>query len=228
MSPHLSMRRRNHVFRNGKPTGFSRYLQTMNLVTLTSPNSAAAEAYRTLRTNVYFATIDDLLKTIVVAAPDSGGSAAEAAANLAVVFAQAGRRVILVDADLRTPQLHTLLGLPNGAGLIDALASGAAALQTSPVAGLQVLTAGVGSVIASDVLSSPNVVDLLRELAAQADVVLVSAAPAAEYSDAAMLASVADAAILVVTRDRTRRDALAAARDALLRAKARLLGAVLI
>jgi Mrp family chromosome partitioning ATPase len=59
-------------------------------------------------------------------------------------------------------------------------------------------------------------------------VVLVSAAPAAEYSDAAMLASVADAAILVVTRDRTRRDAVTAARDALLRAKARLLGAVLI
>lgn len=200
----------------------------MNLVTLTSPNSAAAEAYRTLRTNVHFATSEAMWKTIVLTAPDSGGSAAQAAANLAVVCAQAGRRVILVDADLRRPQLHAVFGLSNEAGLIEVLARGGAALQDGPVAGLRVLTAGSGTVIASDALSSPNVADVLRDLAAQADIVLLNAAPAAEYSDAAVLSAAADAAILVVTRDQTRRDSLAAARDALARARANVLGAVLV
>ncbi|MCX6019914.1 MAG: capsular biosynthesis protein [Chloroflexi bacterium] len=200
----------------------------MTLVTLTTPNSAAAEAWRTLRTNLQFAALEAPLKTVVIAAPDAGGSAAEAAANLAVVCAQIGRRVVLVDADLRQPQIHTVLGLPNASGLVEALAAPGVAipLQAGPVHGLRVLTAGAGSVIASDALSSARMMDVLQEIAREADLVLVHTAPAAVYSDAAVLAAGSDAAILIVTRDRTRRDAVAAARDALRRAHARLLGAV--
>lgn len=197
----------------------------MNLVTLTSPNSAVAEAYRTLRTNIQFAITDTGMKTLVVAAPDAGGSAAEAAANLAVVFAQSGRRAILVDGDLRDSQVHALFGMSNESGFVQALSTDASALlQDGPVAGLRILTAGRGPVIASDVLSSPNVTDVLRELSAAADVVLITAPPAASYADASLLAAVADAVVLVVTRDRTRIASLGAARQALERARATLLG----
>ena len=202
----------------------------MTLVTLTTPNSAAAEAWRTLRSNLQFAALEAPLKSIVIAAPDAGGSAAEAAANLAVVCAQIGRRVVLVDADLRQPQVHSVLGLSNASGLTEALAAPGAAipLQAGPVHGLRVLTAGACGVIASDAVSSSRMADVLQELARDADFVLVCAAPAALYSDAAALAAAADAAILVVTRDRTRRAAVSAARDALRRARARFLGAVVV
>ena len=200
----------------------------MNLVTHTSPTSAVAEAYRTLRTNIQFAISRQGMKTLVVAAPDSGGSATEAAANLALVYAQSGRRVVLVDGDLRRSQVHTLFDLQNRSGLIEALTTDApAALLDGPVDGLRILTAGQASVIPADVLSSPNIADLLRDLSAQADVVLITAPPATQYADASLLAAAADAVVLVVTRDRTRIASLTESRRALERAGATLLGVFL-
>jgi len=91
----------------------------LNLITVKEPHSAAAEAYRRLRTNLEFAALTGKIETLVVAAPGPGEGATVTAANLAVVLAQANKRVILVDADLRHPSLHSLFGLPLEPGLTD-------------------------------------------------------------------------------------------------------------
>ena len=98
----------------------------MNLVTLTDPQSPAAEAYQSLRTNLEFSNLDKSVHTLVLAGTDSTVDADAAAANLAVVMAQAGDRVLLVDGNLRQPRLHELVGLPNASGVSTWLVDGGA------------------------------------------------------------------------------------------------------
>lgn len=204
----------------------------MNLVTLTQPASAAAEAYRTLRTNLFFAALDAPIKTILVASPDTAADAASTLANLAVSLAQSERRVIVVDADLRQPSLHAVFEVPNNAGLSDALALGNNGhephLAPTAINGLSVLTSGATVSNASDLLSSNRMDALLAKLASQCDVVLVTAPPLVINSDAAVIASKVDGALLAVRSGKTRRDNAQKAKDILSRAHARVLGAVLM
>ena len=89
----------------------------MNLITLTDPRSPVSEAYRTLRTNLSFYSLDNPLRSLVVTSPASGDEKSVAVANLAVTMAQSGRRTVLVDCDLRRPSLHTFFNLSNDTGL---------------------------------------------------------------------------------------------------------------
>jgi non-specific protein-tyrosine kinase len=204
----------------------------MNLVTLTQPASAAAEAYRTLRTNLHFATLDAPLKTLLVATPDANPETTIVLANLAVSFAQGEKRVVAVDANLRQPSLHTVFDLPNSAGLADILVNGAGAndlhLHATDVPGLNVMTSGVAPAVASDAISSSRMIQAIEKLINIADVVLFLAPPLTSYSDAAMLASKVDGTLLVISTGTTRRDSAQKAKDILTRAHARLLGAVLL
>jgi non-specific protein-tyrosine kinase len=205
----------------------------MNLVTLNHPHSPAAEAYRTLRTNLHFATLDAPAKTIVVTSPSSGEDKSLAAANLAVVLAQAERRVALVDADLRRPSLHALLEAPPEPGLAEVLAGGAAVdvnavVQRTGVPGLMLLPGGRATGNPSDLLDSSRMKAVLSALGEQADIVLLDAPPVLSASDAAILASQSDGVVLVITAGKTRRDQAQSAKEALLRARARLLGAVML
>ena len=116
---------------------------TSQLTTLTDPHSAAAEAYQSLRTSLEFSRLGHDVVTLLLAAVDGTPDKSSAVANLAVVMAQAGDRVILVDGDLRRPQQHEIFGLPNQQGLSTWLqAGGEPPLQNSGVDGLQVLVAG--------------------------------------------------------------------------------------
>ncbi len=200
----------------------------MSLITLTQPNASVAEAYRTLRANLQFAALARPLKSILIASPDSADAAAKAAANLAVVCAQVDKRIILVDANLRAPVLHTLLGVQNISGLIEAVQGGASNLQATSVSGLRLLSAGSASAIASDALSSARLPQLLQTLAAQADLVLISTASTALHTDAMLLAALTDAALLIVTANKTRREDVQQAKLGLEKAHAHLLGAVLV
>jgi non-specific protein-tyrosine kinase len=202
----------------------------MNLVTLNAPSSPAAEAYRTLRSNLFFAALDKPLKTLVIVSPDANTDAATAIANLAVSMAQSERKVIVVDANLRQPALHKVFGMRNDAGLVDLLAEGQGEpeLNSTGVDGLRVLTAGAAIPSASDALSSQRMEQVIARLAGMADAVLFAAPPVTQYSDAAVLASKADGALLVVGAGKTRRDSAERARDILTRAHANLIGAVMI
>lgn len=204
---------------------------TPSLLTLTQPNSPAAEAYRTLRSNLIFASLEQPLQTLVVtsAAADDGKSVA--LANLAVVMAQGGRRTILVDCDLRKPRQHVLFGVPNVAGFSEWMTEAAGAppaLTTIPgVADLQLLPAGSAKANPADLLTSPRIRELITSLKSQADFVLFDAAPLLAVSDAALLAANLDGAVLVVTSGQARRDDVQRAREMLEKIRVRVVGAVL-
>jgi non-specific protein-tyrosine kinase len=202
---------------------------TTGLITITDPRSPVAEAYRRLRTNLEFASLDSSLRTLLVtsAGPDEGKSTT--LSNLAVSIAQAGRRVILVDGDLRHPRLHELFGLDNRQGLTTVVgqASGDIPLQESGVNGLRVLAAGPLPDIPADLIASPAVETLIATLREQADIVLFDAPPVVAVTDAAVLASKVDGVLLVINAGRTRREYAQRAKALLAQVHARVVGAVL-
>ena len=126
----------------------------MTLVTITDPRSPASEAYRTLRTNLSFYSLDKPLRTLVVTSPAAGEGKSTTIANLAVTMAQSGRRTILVDTDLRRPTLHELFDLQMAPGLTNLVMEevGDLPLQQTPVENLWLLSSGP---------KPPNPADLL-------------------------------------------------------------------
>ena len=201
-----------------------------NLITLRDPNSAVAEAYRTLRTNLLFSSLDRPLHTLLVTstAPDEGKSSI--LANLGVTMAQAEQRVLLVDCDLRRPSLQQLFALPNEEGLTTALLAQADAplpIQASGVAGLRVLTSGPLPPRPADLLGSRRMGLLVERLRAEADLVLFDTSPVGVVADAVALASKVDGVLLVLLAGHTRRDRAREARRLLEQVQANLVGVVL-
>ncbi len=203
----------------------------IQLITLGDPRSAAAEAYRTLRTNLMFSSVEQPIHTLLVtsSAADEGKSAL--LANLAVAFAQGGNKTILVDADLRKPSQHNIWGLSSERGLTTMILEDSA-LSTPPlvnteVPNLQVLPAGPLPPNAADVLSSQRMTEIIGLLKARANYVLFDSPPVLAATDAALLGSKLDGVLLVVRAGHTRRDQAARARQTLERVHARIVGAVL-
>ncbi len=203
---------------------------TGRLITLSDPRSPAAEAYRTLRTNLQFSSLGNPPRTLLVtsAGADEGKSAV--LCNLAVTIAQAGTRVIVVDGDLRRPSVHEIFDLANDKGLsAELLAQGSdeLPLQQTAVPNLRVLTAGPLPPNPADLVGSPRMQQVVDGLVASADLVLLDAPPVGIVADAALLASKVDGVILVVSAGKTRREAANRAKAALEKANARILGVVL-
>jgi non-specific protein-tyrosine kinase len=201
-----------------------------NLITLRDPGSAAAEAYRTLRTNILFSSLDHPLHTLLVTstAPDEGKSTT--LANLAVTMAQAEQRVLMVDCDLRRPSLHTLFGLSNERGLTTAIleqGDGPLPVQTTVVPGLTLLTSGPLPPRPADLLGSRRMGDLLERMRVDADIVLFDTPPVVAVTDAAALAPRVDGVLLVLQAGHTRRDRAREARRLLEKVKANIVGVVL-
>jgi capsular exopolysaccharide synthesis family protein len=204
--------------------------QTGNgLVTARSPRSIAAEAYRTLRTNIQFSSLDTDLRTVLVtsAAPDEGKTTV--LANLAITFAESGRKVIVVDADLRRPTLHELFGLNDAPGITDMILDEQLEppLQATMIPNLRLLASGPLPPNPSELLASERMSRVIGRLSELADVVLFDSPPASAVSDAAVLAARLDGVLLVVFSGRTRRDRARQAKEQLERVGARLLGVIL-
>jgi non-specific protein-tyrosine kinase len=201
----------------------------MSLITLTDPRSPAAEAYQSLRTNIEFSGLERTLHSLLVTCADSDTDKSRALANLAVVMAQAGDRVIVVDGDLRRPQQHEIFGLGNSRGLTDWLKEGGApSLQESATPGLRVLTSGALPPNPVALLSSNRLAELLAELSSEADYILCDAPPVLAVTDAALWAGKVDGVLLVINAGRTKRDQAKRARDVLEKVRAHIVGAVLI
>ncbi|MBM4422151.1 MAG: CpsD/CapB family tyrosine-protein kinase [Chloroflexi bacterium] len=204
---------------------------TPTLITLTDPRSPAAEAYRTLRTNLTFSSLEKPLTTLLVTspAPDEANNKSLAVANLAVTFAQGGRKTILVDADLRRPAQHTLWGLSNENGLSSfVLNGGDPPLAAAPgVADLWILPSGPLPPIPADLISSRKMDEAVTALKPRADIVLFDAPPVVAVTDAALLASRLDGVLLALSAGHTRRDHTAQAKELLDKIKVRVVGTVL-
>lgn len=205
-------------------------MATPDLITLTDPRSAAAEAYRTLRTNLMFSSVENAIQTLLVTSSLDGEGKSDALANLAVTFAQSGNKTILVDADLRRPSQHTIWGVEN-VGLTtmmldDASLANPPLLQTN-VENLMILPAGSDAPNPADLLSSKRMTEIIGVLKARANYVLFDSPPVLAATDAALLGIKLDGVLLVVKSGESRRDNTLSARERLEQVNVRVVGAVL-
>ena len=200
------------------------------LAALLYPRSGVAEAYRTLRTNLEFASVDASIQTLLVTSSTPGEGKTVTASNLAVVFAQSGRRVLLVDADLRKPGIHRVFDLPNTYGLTTMLrgeVSLDAIAQTTEQENLRVITTGPLPPNPAELLGSQRMRTIVERLKEGGDLLILDSPPLQAVTDAAILSSFMDATLLVIDAGRSRRRAVQPAREALARAGATVVGAVL-
>lgn len=201
------------------------------LVAARHPRSTITEAYRMLRTNLQYSAVDAPLRTLMVTGAEPLDGKSLTAANLAVVLAHAGQRVILVDADLRRPAQHQIFDLDNHIGLTSLLLDPgmtlARALLPTKVERLYLLASGPLPPNPSELLGSRRMGDVIALLRQEADIVLFDSPPVLAVTDPAVLAARLDGTLLVVRAGRTRRAVARQARDTLTGLGARVVGVCL-
>lgn len=190
--------------------------------------SPFAESYRSVRTALQFATSHGLPKTLLITSAGPSEGKSTTAHELARNIAQIGKRVVLVDADLRNPSLHHVTGLSNTRGLSNVLANAADVQDVAREVGdFHVITAGPLPPNPPELLSGTRLPDVLAALRERFDVVILDGPPVLGLADAPLLAHVADATVLVAAAEQTRRDALRGALRRLQAAQAHVVGALL-
>ncbi len=201
------------------------------LITLQHPRSPTAEDYRTLRTNLRYSGIENPSGALLITSANPGEGKTTTAANLAIAMAQAGKRVVLVDADLRRPGVHTLFGMSNQLGLSSLFLEDnvplSRAIQPTAVPGLRVLPSGDPPPNPAEILESRRMTDILSQLRAESDMVIIDSPPLLVVADANILASRCSGALLVIDSGRTRTEALRRVSENLLHSKVKVLGVVL-
>lgn len=201
------------------------------LITLLDPRAPGAEAFRVLRTNLQFLAVDRPLQTLLITSSVPSEGKSLTAANLAVAFAQAGQRVLLVDADLRRPSAHKLFGLGRTwSGLTTLLASGAAlgdVVQETPVEGLHLLPCGPIPPNPAEVLGSGRMGEFLAQAKAAYDLVVLDTPPVLAVADPCVLAPKVDGVALVVRLGHVGHPQAKRAKAALESVGARILGVIL-
>ncbi|MEY2404229.1 MAG: tyrosine-protein kinase, partial [Acidimicrobiaceae bacterium] len=177
------------------------------LITIDLPNSASAEAYRSLRTSLQFLGLERETKVVQVTSSTSGEGKTTTVANLAVALADAGKRVIVVDCDLRRPRIHTFFGLDHDLGITSVLLGDtplADAVRPAPgESRLAVLSSGPVPPNPSELLALRRFSELIDAFKAESDYVLIDSPPVLPVADARVISAVADVTFLVVTAERT-------------------------
>ena len=200
------------------------------VITHREPMAAPSEAFRVLRTNLQFMGLDKPLKSILVTSATPGEGKSTVVSNLAVAFAQTGASVCLVDADLRRPMAHKLMGLENWSGLTTALVgqnSLEAAIRGCAVDGLAVLTSGPIPPNPAELLGSGRMSRLVEDLEQRFDMVLIDSPPVLAVADAAVMAPKVGGVLMVTRSGQVGRHQVMRAKQALENVKANLLGVVL-
>ena len=201
------------------------------LITADHPKSPISEAYRVLRTNLQFSSVDKPLKTLLVTSANPIEGKSLTAANMGVVMAQAGHSVIMVDTDLRRPVLHKIFQIPNNEGFTNALLHSNpnrdGYLQTTKVENLRVLTTGPLPPNPSELLGSERMKEFIEHLKTQADVLIFDSPPCLAVTDAAVLSTQVDGVLLVVDAGVTRRGLAKRGVESLRQVGANILGVVL-
>jgi len=200
------------------------------LVTVTHPRSPVSEAYRQLRTNIQFYSLDHPIQTLLVTSPSPQDGKSTTVANLAVTFAETGRDVLAVDCDLRRPTLHRTFGVSNEGGLTALIReerSLTEVMLSTDVPHLRVLPSGPLPPNPSELLGSQRMERVIEALRDAADVVLFDSPPTVSVTDAAILGAKMDGVLLVVSVGKTKRDHVVRAKQLLNRVNAKVLGVVL-
>jgi capsular exopolysaccharide synthesis family protein len=199
-------------------------------IVLRNPNSAAADAYRVLRTNLIFSSAQTSGRAIVVSSASPGEGKTTTVANLAAALAHNGAKVLAVDADLRRPTLHTHFGLQKTPGLSDLIvgkSAAAQAIQTTRVNGLQLLACGYQPPNPAELLGSPMMKQVLEALRAHYDWVLIDSPPLLAMADTPVVASMVEGVVLVLAAESATKPAVARAIDQVRAVGGKVIGVVL-
>jgi succinoglycan biosynthesis transport protein ExoP len=205
--------------------------EAVELVTQVRPQSQMAESYRALRTSLLLSNLGAPPKVIIVtsALPQEGKTTTSI--NTAVVLAQKGVRVLLIDADLRRPSIHKTLGMGPHSGLSNVLTGSTnlenAITSTKVLPNLFVLPAGTPPPNPAELLASSNMRDVLIQLREQYDHIVIDTPPSLSVTDAVVLSPRADAVVLVIRSGQTTKQALRRSRDILTQVNAKVVGVLL-
>ncbi|MDN4495154.1 CpsD/CapB family tyrosine-protein kinase [Ureibacillus aquaedulcis] len=200
------------------------------LITFTNPKSISAEQYRTVRTNINFSIPDGDLRTLLVtsSAPSEGKSTS--AANIAVVFAQSGKKVLLVDGDMRKPTSHYTFDLTNGYGLSSVLTRQCdfkVAIQATKIENLSVMTSGPIPPNPAELLGSKSMDTMISELLNEYELIIFDTPPMISVADAQIVSNKVDATVLVINSGKSEKDNVLKAKELLTAAKANIIGVIL-
>ncbi|MEH7239555.1 CpsD/CapB family tyrosine-protein kinase [Bacillus sp. JJ1562] len=204
--------------------------QNRSLITMLNPKSPISEQYRTIRTNIEFSTVDEEMRTIMITSSGPGEGKSTTTNNIAIVFAQQGKKVLLVDADLRKPTVHYSFRLENHVGLTNVLTKQETlinAVQATEQENLFALTCGPIPPNPAELLGSKAMDQFLTEVKNHFDIVIFDTPPVLVVTDAQVLANKTDGVVMVVSSNKTENDAALKAKELLMNAKAKLLGVVL-
>lgn len=200
------------------------------LITVENPKAIVSEQFRTLRTNINFSNPDKVLKTILVTSSSPGEGKSTTSANVASVYAQEGKRVLLVDGDMRKPTVHHTFGLKNTKGLSNVLTRQVSieeAIQPSTLDNLSIMTSGPIPPNPAELLASKSMEQLIGELTAQYDFIIFDAPPILSVTDSQILSNRCDGTVLVVKAGEAEKAMVQKAKESLVASQANILGVVL-
>lgn len=193
-------------------------------------DSPLSEAYRALRMNIQFSSSEYPVKTLVAASATSGDGRSTTVANLAIVYAQEGKKTLLIDGDLRNPSLHEMFKISKGPGLTNVLLDDrnwTSVVQESSIPRLSVLTSGITSLNPSDILASDRMQAMVQELKQHYDVILFDSPPLLNWTDGMVISSFCDGVFIIISQGKTKGPAVKKIQQNLEHAKVRVLGAVI-
>lgn len=201
-----------------------------SLITFNNPKSPISEAYRVLRTNIQYSSIDKPLKLLTVTSAGPGEGKTTTTINIAITFVQAGNRVLVIDGDLRKPKVHKLFGLENQRGLTNILAikdDYTRYIKQSEIEGLDVITCGAIPPNPSELLASNQMKQLMDKIRDDYDLILIDAPPVGNVTDAAIVSTIVDGTILVAASGTVEIESLKRAKELLEKVNANIIGVVL-
>ncbi len=201
----------------------------VDLIAFNKPNSPITEQYRLIRNNLNFASVDKEIKTITVTSPEPSDGKTTTSANLAIVLAQQGKTVVLVDADLRKPSVHYAFNVSNIDGLTSVLTKDISLVEAifkTNIPNLDILTSGRIPPNPSELLDSKTMENIMEELKELYDFIIFDTPPILLVTDSQIMANKCDGVVLVVASGKTKKDQGMKAKELLQKANSQVLGVV--
>ncbi|MHC1721417.1 MAG: CpsD/CapB family tyrosine-protein kinase [Clostridiaceae bacterium] len=205
-------------------------MEKINLITIKDSRSPISEAFRTLRTNIQYSSVDKKIQVIVVTSSGPKEGKSTTSANLAVVMAQSGFRTVLIDCDQRKPTIHKIFQISNFRGISDTLAGRSSyeeILQKTNIENLFIITTGTKPPNPSELLASQKMQTFIEELKEQFEYIILDTPPVLMVTDAQLLSRYADGVVFVISSSEVERDAAIRAKELLEKVNAKILGVVL-
>ncbi|MFN7250043.1 MAG: CpsD/CapB family tyrosine-protein kinase [Anaerobacillus sp.] len=201
-----------------------------NLITYSNPDSIITEEYRTIRTNIQFTLDEKQYKSILLTSPSKEEGKSTTVANLAVSMAQQKQKVLVIDADLRNPRIHSIFKLDNSVGLTSLLTSKnwlESAIKKINIGNLDILTSGPIQNNPAELLGSKEFQELLQPLFKMYDVILIDSPPVLDVTDTKLIANQCDSVVLVLKEGKSKIEKAIEAKKVLKFAKAKLIGTII-